>query len=287
MARLNAQGLARREPLLMRCIESDPGMVTVSMDLAAGEPACSSHYSGDANYRYATLDGVGHRPYYDSDGTLKISDIYLTVMSRSPLGKDELRKAFDAPWPAGSFADQWVLDSEVITKKLKSSRQLHKILCLGLGYGMQPRKLVNTAYEAGYVITFKQAKEFFNVYWSLFAQVRELADRLEQQVRIEGSLVNEFGYRLVPDPRKGFNYWIQSSVSGIVHILGAKLFALAPYAQFITVIHDEILAQIPGDKVEEFRQAKEAAVKSLNEDLNWTVQIRVGFAVGETWYEAK
>jgi hypothetical protein len=287
MARLNAQGLARREPLLMRCIESDPGMVTVSMDLAAGEPACSSHYSGDANYRYATLDGVGQRPYYDSEGTLKISDIYLTVMSRSPLGKEELRKAFDTSWPAGSFADQWIADSEVITKKLKSSRQLHKILCLGLGYGMQPRKLVNTAYEAGYVITFKQAKEFFNVYWSLFAQVRELADRLEQQVRIEGSLINEFGYRLVPDPRKGFNYWIQSSVSGIVHILGAKLFALAPYAQFITVIHDEILAQVPADKVEDFRQAKEAAVKSLNEDLNWTVQIRVGFAVGETWFEAK
>jgi hypothetical protein len=257
------------------------------MDLASGEPAVTSHYSGDRMYRYATLDGVGERPYYDSNHTLMISDIYLMVASRSPIGKDEVRAAFNATWPAGSFADQWVADDDIIKKSLKTLRQLHKILCLGLGYSMQPRKLVNTAYENGFILSFKEAKEFYNVYWALFAKVRELADSLERQIKLDGALINEFGYRLTPEPRKAFNYLIQSSVSGLIHILTAKLFALAPYSRFVTVIHDEILAEVPTDRLEEFRAAKEAAVQSLNDDLGWTVKIRVGFVSGFTWMDAK
>lgn len=287
MARLNAQGLSRKEPLLLRCIEAEPGNLVVSIDVSSGEPSVTSHYSGDHRYTYCTLTGVGKDPYYDSENVLCIDDIYLCVASVSPFGKQQIREAFDAQWPAGNFIDQWRKDSEVIKSKLKSVRQLHKILALGLGYGMGARKLVNTAYENGFTISFKEAKDFFNAYWQLFSGVRLLADRLAAQIKIDGYLVNEFGYRLTPDPRKAFNYWIQSSVSGIMHLFKAKLFALAPYTIFVTVIHDEIIAECPKEKIEEFRKAKDEAVRLLNEDLGWTVKLRMGFAPGETWYEAK
>ncbi len=284
--RLNIQGLARRSVEVVGNLLPDPGNVVVSMDLASGEPTTTSHYSGDEHYRYFTLDGVGKRPEY-RNGVLMLDDIYLAVMSVSPIGKQKMADLFKQTWPAGTFADQWLVDSDVIKKKIKSERQLHKILCLGIGYGMQPKKLTKTAFENGYNLSFKDAKAFYHAYWDLFSGVRSLADRLAEQVKEDGYLVNEFGYRLTPEPRTAFNYFIQSSVSGVIHVLLAKLFAMAPYAKLLTIIHDEILAECPADRLEDFRKAKEEAAKSLNEDLNWTVQIRVGFAEGHTWYEAK
>jgi DNA polymerase I-like protein with 3'-5' exonuclease and polymerase domains len=185
------------------------------------------------------------------------------------------------------FAEQWERDEEVIKSYLKKHRQVCKMLALALAYGMQPKKMVKQMLENGYVMSFRDAKAFYAAYWQLFSGVRQLADRLEAQCRQDGYLVNEFGYRLTPDPRKAFNAMIQSSVSGIVHILTAKLFALAPWARFSTIIHDEILAECPVDRVEEFRQAKDEAARLLNEELGWSVNIRVGFAVGATWFEAK
>lgn len=282
MTRLNVQGLSRRSAELMKCLQSHTGYITVSMDLASGEPSVTAHYSGDQRYRHATVDGVGSRPTY-KDSILYIDDIYIMTMSVSPMHKKMLWDYFHS----FDFASQWLKDPEVIKDHLKKHRQVCKMLALALSYGMQPRKMVKQMYENGVSISFKDAKAFYEAYWQLFSGVRRLADRLEFQIKQDGAMVNEFGYRLTPEPRKAFNYLIQSSVSGIIHILTAKLFAIAPYARFLTVIHDEILAECPIDKLEEFRQAKDEATRLLNEELGWTTQVRVGFKSGLTWMEAK
>jgi hypothetical protein len=511
LARLNVQGLARRDPGLMKCILPEVGHVTVSMDLAAGEPSCTAHYSGDVNYRYATIDGIGKAPEY-RDGVLLIDDIYVMVMSVSPLGREYLSHTYhNHCFPAGNFVEQWLADAEVVKSFLKKQRQFHKILCvaegtlirvrdrgwlpvelvqagaevwdgeawvttdgplrtgerpvieiegvqltpdhkilskdgwrdaeslaakagregalfysedarrfqgpragwrdvwsmvrlvgrsadcrqaplracrlwvrtcvenvrqrvrskcttrgaasgsntkaartvcaslsasiatsltttlssyyeaaqrmktsspvrpeqrldarpvydlincgpnnrfmlrngvaahncLGLGYGMQPRKMCDSAYNAGYALDLMTAKGFFNAYWQLFKGVRKLADRLARQVEIDGYLVNQFGYRMTCEPRLAFNYYIQSTVSGIMHVFVAKLQALAPYALFNTVIHDELLADVPRERLDDFRDAAKRATDSLNADLRWTVDIRTGFAIGEEWFSAK
>ena len=285
-ARLNVQGLARRDPGLMTCIKSDPGFTTVSIDLAAGEPTVTSHFSQDKNYMYACFDGVGKRPEYRNN-ILMLDDIYLMCMSTSPIGSAKMREMFNKRWPAGSFADQWLADSEVIKKALKVDRQVHKALALGLSYGMGARKMCKTLYEQGHILEEADAKKFKTAYWQLFSGVKKFAERLGKVAEADGYIVNPFGYRLIVEPHKAFNAFIQSSVSGILHVFTAKLMAAAPYALFITCIHDELLVDVPDDMVEQFRKDKDLATASLNVDLKWSVEIRTGFAPGKTWYEAK
>jgi hypothetical protein len=287
VARLNVQGLARRDAGLLACLVPDDGYVTVSMDLAAGEPTVTSHYSQDRRYRYATFDGVGRAPFYDGP-VLMLDDLYLMTMSVSPIGAQQIRDVFNNHRFNGlTFVEQWLLDPEVIKSFFKKQRQLHKMLCLALGYGMRPKKMVKQCYDNGYTMDIRTAQAFYDAYWDLFEGVRRLSDRLAAQVRKNGYIVNPFGYRLTPPPHKGFNYFIQSSVSGILHVFNAKIFAAAPYARFITVIHDELVVDCPEDRLEHFRQVKELATDSLNKDLGWSVAVRTGFVAGRSWYEAK
>lgn len=285
--RLNIQGLSRKERGLLSALKPDPGNIVVSIDLLAGEPTVTSEFSKDRNYYNACFGMVDKAPYYDAQDVLQISDIYLMTMSVSPIGAKAMREAFNRAWPAGSFADQWLVDAEVIKAALKKMRQIHKVLALALSYGMQPKKMVRQMYENGYTLSLQEAQAFYDAYWRLFADVRRFGERLSRQVRSEGYVVNPFGYRLVPEPRNAFNAFIQSSVSGIIHVYTAKLFAAATYSRLLTVIHDELLVEIAKVDLERFRQDCQAATKSLNEDLGWTVEVRTGFVPGEDWFSAK
>ncbi len=271
----------------MRCIKSEPGHTTVSIDLASGEPTVTSHFSQDPNYLYATFGGVGKRPFY-KNGVLMIDDLYLQTMSVSPIGREKIwRACHSQDFNGKSFVDQWIADPEVIKKFFKSDRDLHKMLCLALGYGMGPKKMMKQCYDKGFHMDLRTAQDFYRAYWDLYAGVRKFADRLGMSIKQRGYIVNPFGYRLTPPPHKAFNFFIQSSVSGLMHVFNMKLFTIAPYSRFITVIHDETLADTPDDKVELFRNHKDMATASLNEDLKWTTNIRTGFAIGKDWYEAK
>lgn len=286
-ARLNLQAISRRDKGLMGCMLPDPGMTIVSLDLVSGEPSVTANFSRDKNYRWATVDGIGRAPFYEN-GTLMIDDIYLQTMSVSPLGSAKMKAAFAADWGGRTFAEQWLADPEVIKTALKKDRQVHKILCLAISYGMQPKKMVKSMYEAGHQITLQQAKDFHVAYWELYSNVQKFSKRLSRQLEIDGYIINPFGYRLTPESRLGFNYFIQSSVSGLIHVYCAKLFAAAPYAIFLSVIHDEVLVEVPTEQLADFRKAAQAATDSLNDDLKWEVSIRTGFAASDiSWYEAK
>ena len=284
MAKLNVQGLSRRDEGLMRCFVPDEGYTAVSCDLSAGEPTATSHFSQDKNYLNASFNMVGKEPYYDRDGVLQIDDIYLMVASVSPLAKDVMKDLFSA-----NFSEQWLDNADVIKKNKDVNRPLHKALTLGLGYSMGPKKLVDTAFNSGHEISLSTAREFFNAYWKLFADVKKLGERLETQYLKQGYLVNPFGYKLTPDPSyKALNYYIQSTVSGIMHILCEQFFhKRAPWCRFITVIHDEVLFDCPTDRLTEAKQLMIEAETALNTLLGWTVQVRVGWEIGDDWYEAK
>lgn len=285
-SRLNVQGLARRDPGLMTCILPDTGKTVISIDLSAGEPSVTTHFSQDPNYRAATFDMIGKAPFY-KDGLLYLDDIYLMTMSASPIGHNKMTEIYNSKFNGLTFAEQWLKDPEIIKKQLKTERQLHKILCLGLGYGMGAKKLVKTAYEAGHTLSNADARLFHRSYWQTFSGVKSFADRLAAKVQSQGYLINPFGYRLVPEPHKAFNFFIQSSVSGIMHILLAKVSYIAPYATFITCIHDELLMEVDDADIEQFRLDMAGATASLNSDLKWSVAIRTGFVSGSNWYEAK
>jgi hypothetical protein len=287
VAKLNVQALARKDERLMRSLLAPPGMIAVSNDLAAGEPSCIAHFSKDKNYYDATLGMVGKEPFYDGE-VLRIGSIYAMVASVSPIGKARMREIFSATYDGVPFPVAFTRNPDLVKDSDPKFYALHKILTLGLGYSMGPRKLVTQAYDSGHIIDFKTAKEFYNQYWALFGDVQKLAKLLEAKFTRDKYLINPFGYRLKPDkPYKALNYFIQSSVSGIMHILCAKYFAVCPWAEFVTIIHDELVQFVPIDRLEEAKAGMKQAEASLNADLKWSVNIRVGWAEGKDLYEAK
>lgn len=282
MRRVNPQGLARKSKLLMSSIIADPGYNFVSVDLAAGEPTATTHYSKDRLYRAANYDMIGKVPYWDGS-VLMIDDVYLMTASVSPIGSDSVKR-----WWAEGMAEKWVKDAEGFKSEVKEVRQLHKALCLGISYGMTPKKLVLTAAKNNFDITLNRARQFYNTYWDLFKGVRRLSDHLAAKNRRDGYLVTEFGYRLLPNADyKCLNAFIQSSVSGIISILLPSFYGLAPYCRHAVVIHDEIVFQCPTERLDEAKQAMERAVKHVNELLGWSVDVRTGWAVGHDLYTAK
>lgn len=294
--RLNPQGLARRDKPLMSAIMAPPGETLVSCDLASGEPTCTTHYSQDKNYADATFNMVGKAPYYDPSMVLKIDNLYLTVMSVSPMGKALARELFNTKYKGSSFAERWQANSDYdghpfqdwLKDQIKPQYAFHKMGTLGMGYAMGPKKFQNAAYDAGHVIDFAGAKAFYQQYWALFAGIKRFANVCANNFMKRGFLVNEFGYRLIPDKDyKAFNYWIQSTVSGIMHVLCAKFFALAPYCKFVLVIHDEVIFTCPTEMLDKARNAMKQAEASLNANLQWRVNMRVGWATGSNMYEAK
>lgn len=294
--RLNPQGLARKDAPLMSAIKPDPGQVFISCDLSSGEPTCTSHYSQDRNYHDATFGMVGKMPYYTSTGVLKLDNVYLTVMSVSPMGKTVARDLFCNSYDGYAFNKRWLDNADYhgapfqdwVKAQVKKEYALHKIGALGLSYGMRPRKFQSVAYDAGYSITMAQAEAFFTTYWNLFAGVKAFSDKCAAAFKLRGCLINDFGYRLVPDKAaKAFNYFIQSSVSGILHVICADFFTRAPYCTFLLVIHDEVIFGCPAGRVEEARIAMKEAEEALNVMLNWRVRVRIGFKTGNNMYEAK
>lgn len=159
--------------------------------------------------------------------------------------------------------------------------------CLALGYGLQPKKMVKQCYERGFEITLTQAKRFYDSYWETFKGVRLFADYCALKIKKDRYLVNPFGYRLTCTPRLAYNYFIQSSVSGLIHVLIMKLFSIANYSRLVTIIHDELIVEVPKDMLDRFRNDLKIATDSLNHDLGWSLNIRTGFAPGASLYEAK
>ena len=287
--KLNVQAMARKEERLMGNIIADPGHVFVSIDLSAGEPSIITHFSQDPYYRAAIFDMVGKEPYYDASGVLMIDDIYLMGMSISPMGKDRLRDVFqNHKFDGLSFAQAWTKDPEIIKAFLKAERAFHKVLILGIGYAMGPSKMTLEAFQEGFQLDLQDARKFFKSYWKLIGKVQGLSDNLTERATETGYLINPFGFRCVPDPMyKSLNYFIQSSINGLISCLCVKFFDVCQDAKFITIIHDEVILQIPEDKVQEAKALMQKAVESLNEDLGWSVKIRTGWAPGKDMYTAK
>ena len=274
---INLPALARRHEPFMGCWKADPGYSFVSQDVVSLEPSVTAHFSKDKRYRWATVDGIGKAPYYDGS-ILMIDDVYLMTASQLPPTAHKIREA----WDQGVF-DKWLTDPDSVKKHLKGPRNFAKVCALGLGYGMGAKKLQKTCEEAGVVISFQEAKQVKDTYWRLFSGLKTFAEVLEWRCKNDGFIVNPFWYRITPEPHKAFNAYIQSSASGILDLYCSILFARAPWAKFVTLVHDEQICQVPDEKLQEFMKITEESVEELNRLLQWSVPIRFGTVVAKTF----
>lgn len=286
---LNLPAMSRKEGRFMSCIQADEDHLFVSQDVVSLEPTITSEMSQDPLYMYATVTGIGQRPKYVG-GILMIDDIYLMSASIFPTTTSLMYDIFhDHKMPTGlGFADQWLLDSEVCKDYCKNLvRNYSKVACLGIGYGMGHVKFYDTANESGMPISKKEAKGTIAAYWETYKNLAALRDGLAGTVRKTGFVVNPFGYRCTPEPHKAFNAFIQSSASGVLDVYCLKLFHAAPWLKFVTLIHDEVIFMCPKNRVQEMQRVSDECIESLNQDLKWSVPIRFGTKIGETFSDLK
>jgi DNA polymerase I-like protein with 3'-5' exonuclease and polymerase domains len=213
-----------------------------------------------------------------------IDSPYMMFGSISPIGKDSLRRA----WDEGRF-EGWVKADDNTRKKVWSGLGTHKTISLAKVYGQGAKGTIKFASNFGVKLDYQTSKTLHHQFWfELFPNVRMLGERLEVQFKRQGYLLNEFGYRMVPERESlALNYTIQSSVSGIIKLFDEFVLEEAPWATWVTVIHDEQIWEVPAERLEEFRLCVQRATQRLNEFLGWTVEIRTGFAPGNNLYEAK
>jgi DNA polymerase I-like protein with 3'-5' exonuclease and polymerase domains len=289
MAKLNPQGLSRRNGSQQKCFVADPGYTFVFSDLGAAEPSVTAHYSKDPNYLLATQLMIGRRPYYNKDGMLVIDDIYLMVASRFPRWAEAIKSAFEADYNGVVGYDKWVSDPEYIAKKvLKSIRGQAKVICLALAYGLGAKKMTMISLQNGFEMTMAEARAFKKLYWDTFPLVDKLGKKLIIQYNSLGHIMNEFGYCLYPSSdHKVLNALIQSTVSGIMDLFNAIFFEKCPDALYVTVIHDEIVFMVKDELLEQVKAVFLECVEELNKTLNWSVPIRFGWDTSKTFDTGK
>ena len=283
--KVNLPALARRDIPFMSCWEADPDHVIISSDFTSLEPSITAHFSKDYNYSYATYYGIGKEPYINENGILMIDDVYLLVASAMPGLKEPVLEFFSDP----ANCKKWVEDSDWCKsqKLIKGPRKSAKPACLGFNYGMGPKRFVKQCYDAGIPMTLTQAKAMYKAYWELFPEIRKLTQLLEAAFKKQGFFVNSFGYRLTTEPHKAYNAVIQSSASGVVDIITYKFFRELPEAKFIALVHDEFIYQIPKKLLKEAKETTDRCLKSLNDDLQWDIAMRLDFTIAETFADIK
>jgi DNA polymerase I-like protein with 3'-5' exonuclease and polymerase domains len=245
-----------------------------------------AHYSQDPNYLNATLYMKGKRPHYDRNGLLVIADPYLMASSRFPKWAPEIRDAFETTYDGVSGFDIWVQNKSLITDGvLKDLRPKTKTIGLAIIYGLGPKNMVLHAAKNGFEMSYKDTKAYFKLFWDTFRLAKVLGEKLEIQYNSKGYILNDFGYALYPDAGyKCLNALVQSTVSGLVDYVNYKFFTRCQEAEFVTVIHDEVVFQVPENKTQEIKKIFYQTLDEVNAELGWTVKVSFGWKESKTFF---
>lgn len=200
-----------------------------------------------------------------------------------PVFSSEVKKVFGKK----ENCELWLTDPDAVKDKLKYVRKHCKTWVLAFSYGLGPKKLRIQAYESGIDLTEQDCRDAYMAFWDLFKRIRAFANKLTQLVEKQGYLINPCGFRITPASFKAYNALVQSTVSGVMNRFCSLVTELAPWAIFITIIHDEVIYEIPDARLEEFKRVRNLATDRLNDDLRWDVKFRFGWATGANFFEAK
>jgi DNA polymerase I-like protein with 3'-5' exonuclease and polymerase domains len=287
---INIQALPRRHKEFMSCLGNEEGYEYVSVDCIAAEPSVISELTGDVNYKKIVFDLKNCAPYWE-DGVLMLNDIYLSVLSTTPFGRTYLKHIWDTHiFPAGSFVEQWLVDSEIVKSVCKKYRTVAKSAVLSAGYGAGAAKIHKSISEAGFEITPTEAANLHKGFWKLFSGVKQYAEDCAKECSEDNNCVrNRFGQiAWLSSSHKAFNYKVQSSINPIIQFFTRAILEEMPELAFITWIHDEAIFRLPFGSRFDFIKAHERATARTNNWLGFQrVTMGFGMAFGSNLYEAK
>ena len=234
--KLNMQQLPRDNPIVKGCIKAAPGHKIISMDLTTAEVYVAAVLADDT----ALMD------VFRSGGNF-----------HSQIAK----KVFKLPCEASEVAELYGM-----------RRQAAKAVTFGIMYGAGPKKISEqVTKDSGTVFTVNEAKRVIDDYFAEFHKLKTWIENNQNFIKQNGFIYSYFGRkRRLPNVkstdkviqshsvRSGLNFLVQSAASDI-NLLGAIdmdswIKASGKKARIFALVHDSILAEVPEDEIEEYKQ---------------------------------
>lgn len=232
-----------------------PGKKLVIIDYAQIEPRIAAHYSQDP-----LLLGAFSR---DTD--------FYSVIIRGMLDLKE--------------------SPEQIRDSMPAIRSLGKTVGLAILYGIGPNKLANLLSRgSGRTIGYGEAKNYIQKFFDAFPGLRELRQRVAEEILDRGYIENLCGRHVYIKPEdiyhKGVNALIQSSASDLCckSQLGlAKTIQDNKLdAKLVLLVHDEVVYEVDTCSIDVF---KDVAYKHMIEQWQpiLKVPLKIEIGVGDNW----
>jgi len=234
--KLNMQQLPRDNPIVKGCIKAAPGHKIISMDLTTAEVYVAAVLADDT----ALMD------VFRAGGNF-----------HSQIAK----KVFKLPCEASEVAELYGMQ-----------RQAAKAVTFGIMYGAGPKKISEqVTKDSGKIFTVNEAKEVIDEYFAEFHKLKTWIENNQNFIKQNGFIYSYFGRkRRLPNVkstdkviqshsvRSGLNFLVQSAASDI-NLLGAIdmdswIKASGKKARIFALVHDSILAEVPENEIEEYKQ---------------------------------
>lgn len=241
---------------LMSCFSVDDGLGGVHMDLRAGEPTVTCHYSQDPGLLKVFRDGLG-------DVYL---DLALTLFSKD----QELKEGYDPLVPV----------TDAVKDRFKRQRKVAKVVQLAVQYtgtGYTVSKSLGCSLDA--------AEDLVRSYWKHFKAVQRMNAALINIHDRKGYLTNVAGRTLqVPKRREKDvpNTFFQSGCHDILTMFVLEVYRLCEErgVKVVPVLldcHDSTSNACPLEQVPQLEQAYVDALASVNCRLGMTVSVSMDF----------
>jgi DNA polymerase-1 len=206
-------------------------------------------------------------------------------------GDDEMIKAFDSDQDIHQLTAASVMgvDTDEVTKDM---RYRAKAVNFGILYGQGPHALAD---QTG--MSFGEAKDFINRYFTVRPKLKGLIERLREQAKNKGFVETVMGRRRpTPDVqssnfvvreaafRQAVNMPIQGTAADLTKLAMIKVKAgLTPGAKMLLQIHDSIMIECPVADANNLAKMMKDAMENIYPKLG--VKLKVDVEIGKNWGE--
>lgn len=165
-----------------------------------------------------------------------------------------------------------------------------KNVLFGSAYGAGPKKLKDTLFKEGVVVSHAEIKELqqalartYPVWWAWRYEVANLATA-QGFLRAADGRIRRFPMR-ADDAPAAMNFYPQADVGGMMWALLRPLWELARHfgGRLTTQVHDEYLFQVPRSRVREFVPAARELLEREFPEIAPGFRIPVECKVGNNW----
>ena len=257
--KLNMQQLPRDNPIVKGCIKAAPGHKIVAMDLTTAE-------------------------------------VYVAaVLAKDEALKDVFRKGGNFHSQIAKKVFKLPCEADQVAELYSMQRQAAKAVTFGIMYGAGANKISEqVTKDSGTEFSKKDAQGVIDDYFKEFHKLKDWIEDNKKFIAQNGFIYSYFGRkRRLPNVastdtgikshsiRSGLNFLVQSAASDINLLgaidMGSHIKAKGMKARIFALVHDSILAEVPDDEVEYY---KDTLDKYIQMDRGISIP---GCAVGTDW----